>query len=370
MKQNFLNRVHFKVILFMVKRAIGIKKGPVKVGLQITKRCNLNCVQCSVKDTDDSFDELDIQEIEKVLLSLNKLGCGFLVLTGGEPLLRGDICQIVELTSKFGYTTALATNGTILTKEIAEKLKFAGLSLFHLSLDAATADKHDAFRGEGSFKKTLQGIRIAVATGLPVCVTTTITRQNKNELEEIVKLLEKEKVQQWSPIFLVPCGQAEKIYHSQAVKETNEILALFDKLYIIENKFNKRIKIYIHDPHTYFAYLLFNKKASFMRRVFFHIRKGCGILNRFTLYINSDGTIKPCAYYPESLKEVNVKTHDLKDVFITNGELAMLRNKRALKGQCRECRFLFCCGGCRAKALIIGGDHFVEEKSCPFFLKR
>jgi len=370
MSEVSINKIHFKIGIFMLKKVFGFKKGPVKVGLQLTKKCNLDCIQCFAKNSSNSFLELNRQEIVKTLKGLRSIGSIFLVLTGGEPLLRNDIYNVVKDAVGLGFITALATNATLLTKDKAYRLKNCGLDYIHISLDGATAKQHDYFRGEGAFEKTIQGLRAAVSAKVSVCVTTTVTRQNKDNLEEIIELLIRENIKQWSPIFLVPCGQAKVIYPSHAIKEKNEILALMEKIYIIENKFKRRIKIYIHDPQLYFAYLLWSKKAGIFRKIFIWIRKGCGILNALTLYINSDGTIKPCAYFPDSLRGVNVKTHNIGEVFCNNEQLLSLRNKHALKGECRDCKFLFCCGGCRARIFINTGDFFAQEQNCPFFKKR
>ncbi len=353
--------------LSVLARIIGLNKGPLKVGLQITRSCNLSCIQCSAQAVAEVQNELSTGEVKKLILDLKKLRIAFLVFTGGEPLLRKDIYELVEFSSRSGLHTALATNGTLLTEEKAQAFKTIDLRWFHISIDGPNSDIHDTFRGQGSFDAAIQGLRSAIKTGVSVNVTTTINRHNKDHLRDIMVLLIREGVTQCSLTPLVPCGQAKDIYAEYAVNKKEETLALLESIYQLEKDFRKKIKIYFHDPQFYHAFLFIKKNIGPLKRMAIWMRGGCAVLKGYTIYIKSDGSVKPCAYFPDNVCCGNIRVSNITDIYHNNSLLKALRNKNNLKGRCAGCRYLFCCGGCRARAYQQSADYFNMDYDCPFY---
>ena len=356
-----------KLWLPLLARPFMLNKPPIKVAFQTTKECNLSCIHCSSLKDALSAKNLDTEECKNLFLDLKKLGTVIFILTGGEPLLRPDIFELVEYCSRINLYVGVATNGTLLTREKALKLKELGLNWFHLSLDGQDALAHELLRGKGSFQDTIKGIKNAVSTGLPVNITTTVTKANKDLLEEILDLMVSLKVRQWSPNLLVPCGSAKKIYTEEAITNKKTALEFVETIYSLEQKFKGRVNIYMHDPQFYSACLLLKKETGFFRKAMLKFRGGCAAMNGLTLYIGQDGAVKPCSYFPEFLPGENVRDKRIKEIYFKNEFLKGLRNKRNLKGKCARCRLLCVCGGCRSRAYVLTGDALAQDDSCPFF---
>jgi len=349
---------------FFANRLFG-KKRPFQVSFQTTTACNLDCLYCYAEAGEKRDNELNTQEAKHLFKDLKKMGVYVLVLTGGEPLLRPDLDELIQFCAREGLHCSLATNGLLLTRDRALKLKELGLNRFHFSLDGSNEEINSRFRKKGFFAGILRGLDSAVSTRLPVSVQTMITRNNIDDLENIGKLLLENNVSVWRMQFIVPCGRGIALSLQERFNR-EETLRLIEKVYVLSERNKGRIKIDFHALQAYKVFLYKKAKFNLWQRLILRLKGGCGAIEGTVIYINSDGSVRPCPHFPFELPGVNVKRHSVIDIYRNNPILRSLREKNNLKGACRECKYLFCCGGCRAKAFALTGDFFAADTSCPF----
>ncbi|GAG93505.1 unnamed protein product, partial [marine sediment metagenome] len=181
---------------------------PVLSEIALTYRCNLNCEFCYVGDK--KYGELNTNDTKKILFKIyHEAKVPSVSFTGGEPLLRKDIRTLVEYAAKIGLWINVITNGTLLTREIVENLKKAGLSSAQVSIEGPNSAIHDAITGiPGSFNRTVRGLKLLLEADIPVHTNTTVSRNNVNHLEKILLLAKKIGLSRLSMNLLIPCGSA------------------------------------------------------------------------------------------------------------------------------------------------------------------
>src|SRR5471032_2251071 len=179
---------------------------------EVTQACDLACVHCraSAQPERNPF-ELSTDEGKQLIDQISALQVPVFVLTGGDPIKRPDLFELIGHAKKVGVRVSLTPSATpLLTRDIVVRLKEAGLARLAVSMDGASAETHDVFRGmSGSFARTLDAIRWANEIGLPVQINTTFSRRNIAEIDEIVRLMESLKITLWSVFFLVPTGRGK-----------------------------------------------------------------------------------------------------------------------------------------------------------------
>ena len=179
---------------------------------EMTQACDLACVHCRASAQPDRNPmELSTDEGKHLIDQIAALKVPVFVLTGGDPIKRPDLFELISHARSVGVRVSLTPSATpLLTKDIIVRLKEAGLARLAVSMDGASAETHDAFRGmSGSFARTLDAVRWANEIGLPVQINTTFSRRNIDEIDSIVALMEKLKITLWSVFFLVPTGRGK-----------------------------------------------------------------------------------------------------------------------------------------------------------------
>ncbi|QHI68603.1 radical SAM protein [Tichowtungia aerotolerans] len=199
-------------------------KNPRIVAWEITRRCELKCRHCRGAARDCDYDgEFSTEECFKTIDALADFSKPMIILTGGEPLMRDDIFEVARYATDKGCRVVLATCGHLLTTEVAEKLKASGVMAVSVSLDAATAEKHDMFRGiPDAYKKTVASLDHLKAAGLPFQINTTVSKLNVDELPKILdKAIELGAVTM-DFFFLVPTGRGAEMADLALDPETRE----------------------------------------------------------------------------------------------------------------------------------------------------
>src|SRR5271166_1503529 len=186
---------------------------------EVTKGCNLRCIHCRATATElMSPDDLPTKKALDIISQIADFGNPILVLSGGEPLYRADIFELAEYATSRGLRTALATNGTLVTKDVAQKIKQAGIKRVSISLDGADATTHDAFRGiPGSFDAAIYGMKNLQAIGVSVQINTTIARHNALQLPAVLDLARNLGADALHTFLLVPVGCGVDIAAEQMV---------------------------------------------------------------------------------------------------------------------------------------------------------
>jgi AdoMet-dependent heme synthase len=352
---------------------IDLNQRPFIVIWETTQACDLACVHCrACAQPLRSALELSTGEAKRLIDEVAALQAPVFVLTGGDPLKRPDIFDLVSYASSHGVRISLTPSATpLLTQDAITRLKQCGLARLAISLDGPTAEIHDAFRRvPGSFAWTLQAIRWAGEIGLPVQINTTITRHNLQHVASIIALLEQLDIVLWSVFFLVPTGRGSAIDLISA----EEFEQVFEKLY----QTSQRVKFDIKSTEAqhYRRFLVQRRTeekrkgngAQVPRAVGMSTPDGIGRAPRGIndgkgfVFISHLGEVFPSGFLPISAG--NVRTQSLADLYRNSPLLVSLRDTRNLKGKCGVCEFREICGGSRARAHALTGDLFAEEPCC------
>ena len=346
---------------------------PFIVIWETTQACDLACVHCrACAQPLRSASELTTEEAKRLIDEVKALEAPVFVLTGGDPLKRPDIFELVEYASNQGVRISLTPSATpLLTKEAIGKLKQCGLARLAISLDGPNAAVHDAFRRvPGSYEWTLSAVRWAREIRLPVQINTTITRHNLQHVDSMIALLKQLDIVLWSVFFLVPTGRGSAIDLISA----EEFEQVFEKLYETARRVSFDIKSTEAQHYRRFLLqrrteekrkangqplppLIGTSTADGIGRAPRGINDGKGFV-----FISHLGEVFPSGFLPVSAG--NVRKQSLAQLYRSSPLFIALRDTSYLKGKCGICEFREVCGGSRARAYALTGDPFAEEPCC------
>jgi AdoMet-dependent heme synthase len=348
---------------------------------ETTQACDLACVHCRAcaQPKRNPF-ELSTEEAKHLIDQIAEMEVPVFVLTGGDPLKRPDILELIDYSRERGVHTSMTPSATpLLTRENIVQLKERGLARLAVSLDGSTAEIHDAFRRvDGSYDCTLNAIRWAREVGLPVQINTTVTRRSIGDLDSMVRLLKTLDITLWSVFFLVPTGRAQMADMVSA--EQFEIV--FEKLYQTAKLVSFDIKT--TEAQHYRRFLL-QRRAEERKtgmestatnlpaaQAFPAALGGDGIrraprgLNdaKGFIFISHVGDVYPSGFLPQSAG--SIRNQRLADIYRHSPVFRSLRDTARLKGKCGACEFKDICGGSRARAYALTGDMLEEEQYCTY----
>lgn len=340
---------------------------PRLVFWELTKSCNLKCVHCRASADNGTFKgELDTDNIKHIIDDIASFAKPILILTGGEPLFRKDIFTIAEYANNKGFHVALATNGTLIDKDTALKIKKSGISRVSISIDGKDANSHDAFRGiKGSFNKAIKGASLLRDAGVEFQFNTTITRRNVADLDEIILLCERAGAKALHIFMLVPVGCGAEIADTDMLpKEEYEKTLIW--LYERMKTTNLDFKATCAPPY----YRIIRQKAKEEGRTVSVQTDGMAAMTRGCLagtgvcFISNTGDVQPCGYLP--VNAGNVTRKPFKEIWEESKLFNELRDLGNLKGKCGACDYKAVCAGCRARAYYATGDYLDEEPYCTY----
>jgi radical SAM protein with 4Fe4S-binding SPASM domain len=356
---------------------------PYVVSWNLTYRCNLACEHCYLDaggtplvGTENFADrsELGTEECFKIIDEIATFAPECLtILTGGEPLLRRDILEIVGRAAERGLWVVVGTNGVCITENLARRLAEAGARGLSLSLDALDPDRHDRFRMvRGAWRNTVEGAEILNRTGLPFIVQTTAGSHNLGELEAIADFAhDRLAAKVWNLYFLVPTGRGQFV-SDMTPAQYDEVLA---SLYRIQRKYDRRMLVnakcaphYIKtvlehagdgEPHPAATDVAW--PGSSPVRTYSGGAGGCPAGTHY-MGIRPNGDVTPCPYLP--VFAGNLRSSTLADLWTSSGLFADIRRRPSLGGRCGACEMNGHCGGCRARAYGMTGDLMAEDPLC------
>jgi len=352
------------------------KQTPFIVIWEVTQACDLACVHCRASAQPRRHPlELSTADAYRLIDEVAALRAPVFVLTGGDPLKRPDIYQLVEYATSCGVRISLTPSATpLLTREALVRLQASGLARLAISLDGPTAAIHDAFRRvPGSYEWTLRAVRWAGEIALPAQINTTITRHNLAQLDDMIALLETLEIVLWSVFFLVPTGRGQ----STDLITAEEFEQVFEELY--QTSLRVKFDIKSTEAQHYRRFLLQKRTEARrngvamdeMAKVFGATSAdGIGRAPRGIndgkgfVFISHLGEVFPSGFLPVSAG--NVRRHSLADLYRNSPLFTALRDTANLKGKCGECEFREVCGGSRARAYALSGDMFAEEPNCVY----
>ncbi len=318
--------------------------------------------------------ELSTAEGKNLIDQIAALRVPVFVLTGGDPIKRPDLFELIGHARSMGVRVSLTPSATpLLTKEIVVRLKEAGLARLAVSMDGASAETHDAFRGlSGSFARTLDAVRWANEIGLPVQINTTFSRRNIDEIDEIVALMESLQITLWSAFFLVPTGRGKL----NDLLSAEEFEAVFAKVYDLSRTAIFDIKT--TEAQHYRRFLLQQRVAE--RRLGIDLGSQHDLVadaigraprglndGKGFVFISHKGEVFPSGFLP--LSAGNIREQELATIYRDSPLFRDLRDTSKLEGKCASCEFKNICGGSRARAYALTGNPHAEEPCCSYFPK-
>ena len=338
-----------------------------------TRQCNLSCLHCySRSDALAARDELSTQEARSMLQDAAGYGCPVVLFSGGEPMMRGDIMQLIAYATSLGLRTVLSTNGTLIDKQAAQQLASAGVGYVGVSLDGLES-VHDKFRGRsGAFQSALRAIRLCRQAGVKTGVRFTLCRRNVQEIDSIFKLLRDEDIPRACFYHLVYSGRGESLSsedlsHDQTRLAVDRIIDNTAELFADGMKKEiLTVDNHADGPHLYMRMLREGnpraEEAGRMLRMAGGNSSGRGIG-----CVSWDGTVHPDQFWrQENLGNIRHKPFSAIWSDESNETLRRLRNSAEwIKGRCLTCRFLDMCGGnFRSRALSATGDAWQSDPAC------
>jgi AdoMet-dependent heme synthase len=309
--------------------------------------------------------ELETETCFELLDEIARVGKPIIILTGGEPLLRPDIFEIAKHGDRLGLRMVMAPNGTLITPESAQKMADSGIRRISISLDAATREKHDAFRGvPGAFEGALNGIRMAKEAGIEFQINTTITKDNLAEIPKIQELAISLGAVAHHIFLLVPTGRGKYILDKAiSAEEYEETLNWF---YDQRNKSALQLKATCA-PHYYRILRQRAKKDGITVKFETHgldaVTRGC-LGGVGFCFISHTGIVQPCGFL--NLTCGDVTRTPFSEIWNHAPHFLKLRDYNALDGKCGVCEYRKVCGGCRARAFEATGDYMAEEPLCGY----
>ena len=342
-------------------------KGKLRlVAWELTRACNLNCVHCRASADKGPYPgELTTERCRQILDEISEVGSPIIILTGGEPLLREDIFELTSWGDKKGLRMVMATNGTLLTKEIVTRMVESGIKRVSISLDGPNEALHDSFRKvPGAFRGALQGIGLLKEAGLPFQVNTTVTKLNSPYIAEILDLAVTLGAEAHHLFLLVPTGRAKEMVDQEI--DALEYESLLHWLYEMRDKVPIHLKATCA-PHYYRVLRqearAKGEKVTFETYGLDAVTRGCLGGTSFC-FISYDGIVQPCGYL--ELNCGDLKVSSFKEVWWDSDIFKKLRDFSSYKGKCGRCEYIRVCGGCRARAYEATGDFLAEEPLCAY----
>ena len=347
-------------------------KKPVVVW-NVGQRCNLKCVHCYSQSKDIEYPgELNTKEAKAMLDGLAEFGAPVILFSGGEPLMREDLMELITYAKDKGLRAVISTNGTLITEEKAEELKQFGLSYVGISLDGLR-ETNDKFRGiEGAFDDALQGIRNCLKLGIKVGLRFTINKRNAQDIPGIFELIEKEKIPRVCFYHLVYSGRGSRLLEEDLTHEEtrNVVDLIIDKTKEAHDRGNKievlTVDNHADGPYIYQRLLKEDPKRAAEVLELLKWNEGNSSGNGLAC-ISWDGAVHADQFWREYTFG-NVRERKFGEIWEdkSNSLLTKLKDKKPhVKGRCSKCKWLdICSGNFRARAEAYYGDKWEPDPAC------
>lgn len=343
---------------------------PPVVVWNFTNRCNLKCRHCYQNAGKRLPGELSLKERLRIVDELGREGVFSLAFSGGEPLIDKDLFPVIERAKKHDMYVSIATNGILITPQIARRMSQAGVDYVEISLDSTREEIHDEFRGfPGAWRKTVEGIENAVAEQtFKVGMASTITQLNFLELEDLIRFSIKLGVHKFFAFNFIPVGQGERAREFDLTPEERE------KMLNILFEYHQEGKIVALTTCPQYARVCIQRSGgNFSPTTHYSTGKGsstaliaefmggCGV-GRAYCALQPDGKVTPCVYLPVVVGDL--RKEKFRDIWLGSPLLHALRKREDLKENCGKCRFRRVCGGCRARAYAYFKDFKAPDPGC------
>lgn len=338
-------------------------QAPRLVAWEVTRACDLACQHCrAVAQPHADPRQLSTDEAYRLVDQIAAFREPvILILTGGDPLKRPDIFAIAERASRTGLRVVMSPSGTQVTPASVAELKRAGVQRISVSLDGSTAALHDDFRRvSGAFDQATASVAYAREGGLPFQINTTVTRHNRHDLADMLRLAVELGAVTWDVFMLVPTGRGT-VQMEITPAEYEETLRF---VYGASQTSPIQVKMTCA-PH--YKRIQLQERRSAAQRPPRHaghgFSRGCMAGVGFC-FVSHIGEVGGCGYLP--LLAGNVRQAPLTEIYRESSLFKSIRDANLLQGRCGICEYRVVCGGCRARALAATGNYLDEEPFCTY----
>jgi radical SAM protein len=349
---------------------LDFNRAPFIVIWEVTRACDLKCVHCRAEAQELRHpDELTTEQGFQLLDEVRRFGQPLFIFTGGDPLKRPDLFDLIAHAKRIGFNPGMSPSGTpLLTRENLHRAARAGISTVSISIDAPDAASHDQFRGvPGSFELSTEAARAVREEGMRLQINTTISSFNLSMIDRMAALVTELGAARWEVFYLVPTGRGNSLEQTSAEDFERVSHWLFDQttkmdahITAVEAGLYRRIvlqRLAAEEQSSPLA--VFERSRSGNGRFLPQMNSGSGFV-----FVSHLGEIFPSGFLPISAG--NVQRDSLVDVYRNHPIFTDLRNPELLKGRCGQCEFRTVCGGSRSRAFAVTGDYLESDPACVY----
>jgi len=330
---------------------------PRLIAFEITRHCQYNCKHCRANAGPSRGEELNTQQCKKIIASIAKFAKPVIIMTGGEPMERPDLYEIIEYAKDRGLRVVMATCGYKLDDDSMARLKKAGVSALSFSIDGSSAESHDKFRqSEGAFDAVMKAAAIARKAKMPFQINTTISKINSGEIMGIVELVKRMGAKTFNPFMLVPTGRGKDI--DDAVLDPVQYEYLLNELLRIKMRGDIDVRVTCGPSFTRICQQAKDKGLVMDA-------KGCMGGKGFG-FISWTGDVQICGFLDISAGNLVENGYNFGKIWLKSKFLNEIRDPSAMKGKCEDCEYVGMCGGCKARAMAILGDYLAGDPVCGY----
>lgn len=340
------------------------------IAWEVTRSCNLACKHCRAEAHLEPYEgELTTTEAKALIDTFPQVGNPIIIFTGGDPMMRPDVYELMRYATDKGLRCVMSPNGTLITEETAQKIREAGVQRCSISIDGPDAASHDEFRGvPGAFDASMRGIELLKNAGLEFQINTTVTRANLGSFKQIFDLCERIGAAAWHIFLLVPTGRAAQL--GAEVITAQEYEDVLNWFYDFRKTTNMHLKATCA-PHYY---RIMRQRARKEGLAVTPENFGLDAMTRGCLggtgfcFISHVGQVQPCGYL--ELDCGNIRTTPFPEIWRNSKQFQQFRTQSDYEGKCGICEYHKVCGGCRARAYTMNDNYMAEEPLCSYTPRR
>jgi heme b synthase len=336
------------------------------IAWEVTRSCNLACKHCRAEAHLEPYEgELDTAEAKALIDTFPEVGSPIIIFTGGDPMMRPDVYELIRYATDKGLRCVMSPNGTLITPETAVMIREAGVKRCSISIDGPDAAGHDEFRGvPGAFDASMRGIQCLKDVGLEFQINTTVTRANLGSFKQIFELCERLGASAWHIFLLVPTGRAAQLGAEVITgEEYEEVLNWF-------YDFRKTTTMHLKATCAPHYYRIMRQRAKAEGVPVTPENFGLDAMTRGCLggtgfcFISHVGQVQPCGYL--ELDCGNIRTTPFPEIWRSSRQFQQFRTREEYEGKCGVCEYHNVCGGCRARAHSMSDNYMAEEPLCTY----
>lgn len=328
------------------------------IAFEVTRRCRFNCRHCRAgAGCGDGEKELTTGQCKKIIASVAKFNKCTVILTGGEPMERKDIYELIRYGRKAGLRMVMATCGYLIDDDSIVKLKKAGIKALSFSLDGSSAETHDAFRGaEGAFDSVIRTAGLAKQASVRFQINTAISKINADEFTAVAEWAKRLGAYCFNPFILVPTGRGQEL--ADAVLDPVEYEKLLNEL--LRMKLESKIEVRVTCGPQ------FSRVCRQARAKGLIVNSSGCMGGRGFGFVSWRGDVQTCGFLDIPAGNLVENNFNFGKIWLKSQFLNEIRDRSLYKGNCGICEYVGLCGGCRARAFATGGDYLAADPVCNY----